>query len=363
MSASESRPSGTVTFLFSDIEGSTLRWQRDADAMAVALARHNELFRAAIEAHGGYVFKTVGDAFCAVFAGAPEAIAAALGAQRALNAEDFSAVDGIRVRIALHSGYAQERDGDYFGPPLNRVARLVAIGHGGQTLISGTSAELLRDALPPQGELRDLGSHRLKDLTRPERVYQLCMPDLLDTFPPLRSLDYLPNNLPQQLTSFVGRSGVVEEVKAMLHEHRLATLVGTGGAGKTRCAIQTGAEVLDRYADGVWMIELTPISDPALVTTTIAQVLGVREVRNEDLLTTLRADLEQRRLLFVLDNCEHLVRRSRARRLGHHRQLRRRCDSGNQPRAARHRGRTSLTHAVTPGGRGRRALRRSCLRG
>ena len=307
MSASESRPSGTVTFLFSDIEGSTLRWQRDADAMAVALARHNELFRAAIEAHGGYVFKTVGDAFCAAFAGAPEAIAAALGAQRALNAEDFSAVDGIRVRIALHSGYAQERDGDYFGPPLNRVARLVAIGHGGQTLISGTSAELLRDALPPQGELRDLGSHRLKDLTRPERVYQFCMPDLLDTFPPLRSLDYLPNNLPQQLTSFVGRSGVVEEVKAMLHEHRLATLVGTGGAGKTRCAVQTGAEVLDRYADGVWMIELTPISDPALVTTTIAQVLGVREVRNEDLLTTLRADLEQRRLLFVLDNCEHLV--------------------------------------------------------
>ena len=307
MNDSESRPSGTVTFFFSDIEGSTLRWQRYPDAMAAALARHNELFRAAIEAHGGYVFKTVGDAFCAAFAGAPEAIAAALGAQRALREEDFSAVDGIRVRIALHSGYAQERDGDYFGPPLNRVARLVSIGHGGQTLISGTTAELLRDAVPPEGELRDLGAHRLKDLTRPERVYQLCMPDLLDTFPPLRSLDYLPNNLPQQPTSFVGRAGIVEEVKVMLHEHRLATLVGTGGAGKTRCAIQTGAELLDRYADGVWMIELTPLSDRTLVTTTIAQVLGVREVRNEELLTTLLADLEQRRLLFVLDNCEHLV--------------------------------------------------------
>ena len=209
-----------------------------------------------------YVFKTVGDAFCAAFAGAPEAIAAALGAQRALQRGRFLGGRRNRVRIALHSGYAQERDGDYFGPPLNRVARLVSVGHGGQTLISGTTAELLRDAVPPEGELRDLGAHRLKDLTRPERVYQLCMPDLLDTFPPLRSLDYLPNNLPQQPTSFVGRAGIVEEVKVMLHEHRLATLVGTGGAGKTRCAIQTGAELLDRYADGVWMIELTPLSDP-----------------------------------------------------------------------------------------------------
>ncbi|HEY1883259.1 MAG TPA: adenylate/guanylate cyclase domain-containing protein [Candidatus Cybelea sp.] len=311
MSAPESRPSGTVTFLFSDIEGSTLRWQRDPQAMADALARHNELFRAAIESNGGYVFKTVGDAFYAAFAGAPEAVAAALAAQRALNAEDFSAVEGVRVRIALHAGYAREQDGDYFGTTLNRVARLVSIGHGGQTLLSGTAAELVRDALPPDGELRDLGAHRLKDLARPERVFQLVVPDLLDAFPSLRSLDYLPNNLPQQLTSFIGRAGIVEEVKAMLHEHRLATLVGAGGAGKTRCAIQTGAELLNRYPDGVWLVELAPISDPALVTTTIARVLGVRETRDAELLTTLLGDLEQRRLLFVLDNCEHLVDETR----------------------------------------------------
>ncbi|HEX3369464.1 MAG TPA: adenylate/guanylate cyclase domain-containing protein, partial [Candidatus Cybelea sp.] len=153
MSASESRPSGTVTFLFSDIEGSTLRWQRDPEAMAAALARHNELLRAAIESNGGYVFKTVGDAFCAAFSGVPEAIAAALAAQRALHAQDFSAVEGICVRIALHSGYALEQQGDYFGTTLNRVARLVSIGHGGQTLLSGAAAELLRDAVPPDGEL------------------------------------------------------------------------------------------------------------------------------------------------------------------------------------------------------------------
>lgn len=306
-----SRPSGTVTFLFSDIEGSVQRWEHDRDAMATALARHNELLRAGIEAHGGYVFKTMGDAFYAAFAAAPEAIAAALHAQRALAAEDFSAVGGIRVRMALHAGYAEEHGGDYVGPALNRVARLVAIGYGGQVLISAAAAELLRDSVLDGVELRDLGAHRLKDLARPERIYQLRAPDLLDEFPPVRSLEYLPNNLPQQLTSFVGRAGLLAELEERLNEYRLVTLVGTGGSGKTRCAIQTAAELLDRYADGVWMVELAPISDPALVTTTIAQVLGVREVRNEELLTTLLAYLEQRQMLLVLDNCEHLVDEAR----------------------------------------------------
>ncbi|MGB8908694.1 MAG: tetratricopeptide repeat protein [Candidatus Cybelea sp.] len=311
MSSPSSRPSGTVTFLFSDIEGSVQRWERDRDAMATALARHNELLRTGIEAHGGYVFKTMGDAFYAAFAAAPEAIAAALHAQRALAAEDFSAVGGIRVRMALHAGYAEEHGGDYVGPALNRVARLVAIGYGGQVLISAAAAELLRDSVLDGVELRDLGAHRLKDLARPERIYQLRAPDLLDEFPPVRSLEYLPNNLPQQLTSFVGRAGLLAELEERLNEYRLVTLVGTGGSGKTRCAIQTAAELLDRYADGVWMVELAPISDPALVTTTIAQVLGVREVRNEELLTTLLAYLEQRQMLLVLDNCEHLVDEAR----------------------------------------------------
>jgi class 3 adenylate cyclase len=300
-------PSSPVTFLFSDIEGSTERWERDPAAMAAALARHNELLRAAIESHGGHVFKIMGDAFCAVFAAVPDATAAALSAQRALRAEDFIAVGGIRVRIALHTGHAHEREGDYYGPTLNRIARLVSIGHGGQILISGATAKLLQDAVTPDSILRDLGAHRLKDLARPEHVYQLAAPDLLDKFPALRSLDYLPNNLPQQLTSFVGRAGVDAEIKALLKEHRLITLIGAGGVGKTRCAIQTGAELLDRFADGVWIVELAPISDPSLVATAIAHVLGVREVRDEDLLTTLTTHLEQRQLLLILDSCEHVI--------------------------------------------------------
>lgn len=306
-----SGPSGPVTFLFTDIEGSTERWERDPAAMAAALARHNELLRDAIETHGGYVFKLVGDAFCAAFGAAPDAVTAALLAQRALAAEDFSAVGGLRVRIALHTGHAHERDGDYLGPTLNRIARLVAIGHGGQILISGVTAKMLQDAVPAGIVLRDLGAHRLKDLARPEHVFQLAAPDLLDKFPPLRSLDYFPNNLPQQLTSFVGRTGAVAEIKALLDDHRLVTLAGTGGAGKTRCAIQTGADLLDRYADGVWMVELAPISDPTLVANAIAQVLGVRDVRGEDLLATLATHLEQRQLLMILDNCEHVIDEAR----------------------------------------------------
>ena len=311
MSASDSPPCGPVTFLFSDIEGSTERWERDPAAMAVALARHNELLASAIETHGGYVFKVIGDAFCAAFAAAPDATAAALSAQRALLAEDFSSVGGIHVRTALHTGDAQEREGDYLGPTVNRVARLVSIGHGGQILISGATATLLGEAVPPGSTLRDLGEHRLKDLARAERVYQLAASGLLDEFPPLRSVDHFPNNLPQQLTSFVGRAAAVAEIKALVKDCRLVTLVGTGGAGKTRCAIQAGAEVLDRFSDGVWMIELAPISDSMLVATTIARALGVRDVRGEDLLATIVAHLEHRRLLLVLDNCEHLVDEAR----------------------------------------------------
>ena len=307
----DSGPSGPVTFLFSDIEGSTERWERDPAAMAAALARHNELLRSAIETHAGYVFKVVGDAFCAAFAGAPDAVAAALGAQRALAAEDFSAVGGLRVRIALHTGHAHERDGDYLGPTLNRIARLVAIGHGGQILISGVTAKLLQDEVPADSVLRDLGAHRLKDLARPEHVFALAAPDLLDKFPPLRSLDYFPNNLPQQLTSFVGRAGAVAEIEALLQDHRLVTIAGTGGAGKTRCAIQAGADLLERFADGVWMVELAPISDPALVATAIAQVLGVRDVGSEDLVATLVTHLEQRQLLLILENCEHVIDEAR----------------------------------------------------
>jgi predicted ATPase/class 3 adenylate cyclase len=300
-------PSGTVAFLFTDIEESTLRWERDSDAMSGALVRHDALLRAKIEAEGGYVFKAMGDAFCAAFATAPQAAAAALRIQRALLEEDFSDVGGMPVRMALHVGSAQERNGDYFGPALNRVARLLAVSHGGQVVVSGTAADLLHDALPSESVLRDLGSHRLKDLARSERVYQLSGSGLPHAFPALRSLEHMPNNLPSQLTSFVGRDAELREIDRLLQEHRLVTLVGTAGSGKTRCAIQAGAELLERFRDGVWLVELAPISDPTLVTAAIAQALGVKEHPGRPLLDTLVGHLERRQLLVVIDNCEHVI--------------------------------------------------------
>lgn len=302
-----SRPTGTVTFLFSDIEGSTRRWERYPDGMPTALARHDAMMRAAIESGGGYVFKALGDAFCAAFATARDAVGAALNGQRALLAEDFSAVEGMHVRMALHTGFADERGGDYFGSAVNRVARLLAVGHGGQVLVSGTTADLLQDALPASSELRDLGAHRLKDLARPERVHQLLASGLPDSFPALLSLEALPNNLPVQLTSFVGRDDAVAEIKEMLQSRHLVTLVGPGGVGKTRCAIQTAAELLDRFPDGVWLVELAPISDPALVVVAIAQSLGVRETPGRPLLEEVTAHVGGRRILLVLDNCEHVI--------------------------------------------------------
>jgi class 3 adenylate cyclase len=198
-------PTGTVTFLFTDIEGSTERWERHREQMKSAVRRNGEIIQAAIETHDGHVFKTVGDAFCAAFHNVADAIAASLDAQKRLAVEDWSGVEDLKVRMAIHTGHTDERDGDYFGPAVNRVARLLAIGHGGQVLVSGASADLSQGELPPRAALRDLGEHRLKDLTHPEQVYQLVAPGLASDFPPLRSLEALPNNLPLQITSFVGR--------------------------------------------------------------------------------------------------------------------------------------------------------------
>lgn len=302
---------GTVTFFFTDVEGSTQRWERDRAAMSTALRRHDALITDAILANGGEVFKTVGDAFHAVFSTAPQAVAAAIDAQRALVVEDFSSVGGAPVRMALHSGIAETREGDYFGPAVNRVARLLAIGHGGQILVSSATTELLQGEMPADASLRDLGAHRLKDLARPEHVYQLVAPELPFEFPPLHSLDALPNNLPQQLSSFVGRDEDISEIKSLLHANRLVTLCGSGGAGKTRCAIQVGAELLETVSDGVWLTELAPIADGALVASAIAQALGVRESPTVPLLETLLAYLRPRRLLLLLDNCEHVIESAR----------------------------------------------------
>ena len=305
--APSARPTGTVTFLFSDIEGSTQHWERQRAAMPAVLRRHDELIDKAIEANGGHVFKKVGDAFCAAFWRAPDALAAAADAQRALAAEDWNTVGGLSVRMALHSGTTDEREGDYFGPTVNRVARLVAVAHGGQVVVSDATAALLRGTMPPQTELLDLGDHRLKDLTEPEHIWQLTAPGLVETFPPVRSLESLPNNLPRQLTPLVGREGVLAEVEPLVLERPLVSLVGTGGVGKTRVALQVGADLLDGSGEGVWFIDLAPLSDPALVAKTIASTFGLCEQGGTPMLELLLQYLRPRQLLLILDNCEHLI--------------------------------------------------------
>jgi predicted ATPase/class 3 adenylate cyclase len=300
-------PERTVTFLFTDIEGSARLWEQHPSAMRLALARHDALLRHGIEASGGEVFKTVGDAFCAAFATAPEAIASALEVQRAFHAEAWEEVGPLRVRMALHTGVAEERDGDYFGPPLNRVARMLAAAHGGQMLLSLATEEEARDALPEGASLRDLGVHRLRDLARPERIFQLLHPDLPADFPPLRSLEAFAHNLPVQLTSFIGREGEIAEVKRLLATARLLSLTGSGGCGKTRLALQVAADLVEEHEDGVWLVELAALTDAVLVPQTVAAVLGVREEPGRALNETLAEYLGPRSLLLLWDNCEHLI--------------------------------------------------------
>jgi predicted ATPase/class 3 adenylate cyclase len=299
-------PSGTVTFAFTDIEGSTQRWERNRAAMQDAVRRHDRLMRDAIAHHGGHVFKTIGDAFCVTFSRPEDALASMLAVQRALAAEDFSAVGGLPVRVALHTGTADERDGDYFGPAVNRVARLLGIAHGGQILVSGVTAEIAHGALPQHASLRDLGEHRLKDLARPERVYQLDAPEVRAEFPALRSLDALPNNLPRVLASFVGREAEVAEIAALVGRHRLVTLVGSGGIGKTRTSLQVAANLLGASPD-VWFVELAPLSNEEYIPSTIAKVLGLTLPTDGDPLENLTRALGASHALLVLDNCEHLV--------------------------------------------------------
>jgi len=302
-----SLPTGTVTFLFSDIEGSTQRWESHREAMKAAVARHEQLMSAAIKQHCGYIFKIMGDAFCVAFPTAPEAVRAALDAQLTLAKEDFSAVNGLHVRMGLHTGYAEERNADYFGPAVNRVARLMAIGHGGQVLLSGSTRELAHSDLPAGVSLIDLGSHRLKDLTEAEQVWQLSIEALPADFPPLKSLDTTPHNLPIQQTSFRGRERDLEEVKSLVSRHKLLTLFGSGGIGKTRLALQAGAEVLDNYPDGVWLVDFAPITNPELVSSMIAKVVGMSQVEGQRVDESIPQWLKRKKLLLILDNCEHVL--------------------------------------------------------
>ena len=304
----------TMMSPYSDMGSRTSRVRRvcgrtTPEAMTPALRRHDAILRQAIESHGGYVFKTVGDAFCAAFVSASDAVESAGNAQLALQAEDWPAEASLRVRMALHTGECEERDGDYFGPPVNRTARLEATAHGGQVVLSHTTASLVRERLPRGWGLLDLGSHRLKDLGREEQVVQLTVPGLPGEFPPLRSLDNpaLANNLPAQSASFIGRAHEVAEVRDLVKASRLVTLAGAGGAGKTRLALQVAAELLDGSGDGVWLVELAPVLDPDALATTVCQALGIADRPGQSDLDTLVEVLTPQDVLVVLDNCEHLV--------------------------------------------------------
>src|SRR5918995_6413674 len=294
-------PSGTVTFLFADIAGSTALWERDPSAMATAVDRHLILLRTAIQAHGGVLFKTVGDAVQAAFPTAPDAVAAALNAQRALIAEGGAASDPLRVRMAIHAGEAMVHNGEYHGPLLNRSARLLAIGHGTQILLSETAAMLARDALPPETDLRELGEHRLPDLLEPERVFQLLHPQLPADFPPLKSLSARLHALPSQATAFLGREHELAQLVALLRDPavRLVTLTGPGGTGKTRLALQAAAQLLDAFPDGVIFVPLAALTDPALVPSAIASALGLRDQAGQTPAQAVRETLAGKRLLLV----------------------------------------------------------------
>src|SRR6202050_4476798 len=311
-------PTGTVTFLLTDVERSPLLWEERGEVRAGVMARCHDLLAETMQARGGVLPEEQGegDSAVGVFVRASDAVACALDLQLALRSEPWPEGVDLRVRVALHTGEAVLRDArNYTGPSIHRCARLRAIGHGGQMLLSRSTYELVAGALPDgvsvrdlgAPRVRDLGAHRLRDLARPEQVYQLCHADLGDDFPALRSLSALPNNLPVQLTSFVGREAEIAEVRELLRRSRLLTLTGAGGSGKTRLPLQVAAETLDDHPDGVWWVDLAPISDSALVASEVAGALSIREFPSQPVIDTLTAQLAERRCLIALDNCEHLL--------------------------------------------------------
>jgi predicted ATPase/class 3 adenylate cyclase/DNA-binding CsgD family transcriptional regulator len=305
-----SLPTGVVTFLLTDVEGSTQLWEAGEGAAAAAIARHYELLAAAVTLHGGVrpEEQGEGDSVVGAFARASDAVAAALDAQRALADEPWPTGIDLRVRMAIHTGEAQLRDPrNYFGTTIIRCARLRAIAHGGQTLISRATFDVVAGHEPEGVTLRDLGSHHLKDLSRPEHVFQLCHEDLADDFAPLRSLDRHAHNLPVQLTALVGRDSELADLQATFDTTRLLTLTGAGGCGKTRLALQLAADVADRFRAGTWWIELAPVVAPELVSRAVAQALGLREEEGRPMAETLAEQLAGLDILLVVDNCEQVL--------------------------------------------------------
>lgn len=314
-------PSGTVTFLFTDIEGSTRLWEKHPAAMKTALAKHDIILKKAIQSTNGHIIKGRGDGIHAVFATAIDAVNATISVQREferMNAESGESNGGstttnspspitLRIRIGLHTGEAEVRDGDYYGQAPNLAARIMSAGHGGQILLSEVTAQVAREHLPADTTLLDLGEHELKGLRRPERIYQLASSGLQKEFPELNSISTATNNLPTQLTSFIGRERELAEAQEKLGNARLLTLIGPGGIGKTRLSLKIASFQLANFDDGVWLVELAPITDPVFIVTTIALVFGVREVPGIPLINLVIDYLRDKELLLILDNCEHLV--------------------------------------------------------
>ena len=299
----------TLTFLFTDIEGSTALLARLGDGYAQVLADHHRLIRASLAAHGGEEVDTQGDAFFAMFSSPSACIAAAIEMQRAFLSYSWPAGERVRVRMGVHSGEASRTEAGLVGLSVHRAARVAAIGHGGQTLVSAVTAALVGDSMPAGASLKDLGLHRLKDLGRPGQIFQLEADGLATAFPPLRSLDNpkLRNNLPVQASSFIGRDAELSEVSRLIAASRLLTLTGSGGAGKTRLALQLAAGLLDGSGDGVWFVDLAPLQDPELVAVTVANVLGIPVDEGRPAADTLVNAVGRQSLLVLLDNCEHVI--------------------------------------------------------
>jgi predicted ATPase/class 3 adenylate cyclase len=286
-------PSGVLTFLFTDIEGSTRRWEADPDEMRVALAAHDQVLREAIEAHGGWLFKHTGDGVVAAFEVPQGAVEAAVAAQRALD---------LPVRMGIATGEAQQRDADYFGPPLNRAARVMAAGHGGQILLADTTAGMITGV-----DLLDLGPRRLRDLASPVGLFQIRATGLRESFAPLRVLEANPGNLRPAVGTLIGRHAATCEVAGILLANRLVTLTGVGGVGKTRLGLEVAASLADKFPDGVWVFELASVSDPAAVPDAVASILGITQQPGKDLVDSVAGAQEDRKRLLVFDNCEHVL--------------------------------------------------------